>query len=55
MGPRTVADEHQARVAEYAALLPELGTLQQYGQHALVAAALAGLAQCLPPHVRRPP
>ena len=40
MGPQTVAEEHQARVAEYAARLPDIGALQVYGQHAVVAAAL---------------
>jgi SAM-dependent methyltransferase len=45
MGQQTVGNEHRGRVAEYAALLPDIAALQVFGQHALVAAGLAAIAR----------
>src|SRR6516225_5949063 len=46
MEERSVAAEHQNRVAAYAALLTDIAALQAHGQHAFVAACLGALARC---------
>jgi hypothetical protein len=45
MDERSVAAEHQQRVAAYAVLLPDIAALQAHAQHVFVAACLSALAR----------